>query len=233
MIERMMQRGTAFVRRGCWLAVSASVVAFGAQSTFAAPIEVKTSPPSTGAEAWKLMRDDSLPERQKDGQVVCSRYALEIENPGADTLECIASLVPPAPDAPPQRAAVLTAKDNRVIFSEVATIAQGVPDVKVECRRRQAPPPLLTPASCKPTATKVGQISDYYPAASRQLGEEGPVDLEYTLAESNATPTDIKVIGSSLSARLDEAATRFLGDAMFTTPCPGTRYRLRVRFKLQ
>lgn len=228
-----MQRGALGARRGCWLAVSASIFAFGAPSTFAAPTEVKTSPPSTEAEAWKLMRDDSLPECQKDGQVVCARYALEIQNPGADTLECIASLVPPAPDAPPQRAAVLTSKENRVIFTEVTTIAQGVPDVKVECRRRPAPPPLLTPSSCKPTPTKMGQIGDYYPAASRQLGEEGPVDLEYTLAESNATPTDIKVIGSSLSSRLDQAATRFLGDATFTTPCPGTRYRLRVRFKLQ
>jgi outer membrane biosynthesis protein TonB len=58
------------------------------------------------------------------------------------------------------------------------------------------------------------------------------VDVEFTLAAARGHASDLKVVGSSLSERLDAAGREFVNAVDFSTPCPGTRYTLRVRFQL-
>ena len=63
-------------------------------------------------------------------------------------------------------------------------------------------------------------------------GLAGSVELEFTLANPEGPPTDIRVTSSSLYNELDDAAIEYLKLAVMTTTCVGQRYRIRVTFKL-
>jgi TonB family protein len=74
-------------------------------------------------------------------------------------------------------------------------------------------------------------MEPFYPPASRRLGEQGPVDVAFTLEKEEAGAADVEVVASSLSDRLDAAAVLYTKSMKFRTACPGTRYEMRVRFQ--
>ena len=76
-------------------------------------------------------------------------------------------------------------------------------------------------------------IADYYPAASQDAGEEGPVVVEFTLSGKAARPTDVRAVASSMYPRLDEAAVKAVGDMVMSSSCGKARYRLKLSFQLQ
>jgi hypothetical protein len=49
----------------------------------------------------------------------------------------------------------------------------------------------------------------------------------------NGRASEVAVADSSLVYALDEAAKRFVKDQRFTTNCPGTRFDVRMRFRLR
>jgi TonB family protein len=89
-----------------------------------------------------------------------------------------------------------------------------------------------TPKECEFQAVAAPRVEDFYPAASQRIGEEGPVELAFKLEDAKGWARDISVVGSSLSERLGQAAVQYLSNAIFSTPCPGTRYEAQVVFWL-
>jgi TonB family protein len=72
-----------------------------------------------------------------------------------------------------------------------------------------------------------------YPPGAKEREEEGPVVLYFTLPASSGRPGDIEVAGSSLFPELDAAAVRALAAVDMTTECPGARFRVLLRYKLE
>ena len=60
-----------------------------------------------------------------------------------------------------------------------------------------------------------------------------PVVVEFTVTGKAANPTDVKVVGSSLMARLDKAAIDAVSAMVLSSTCEKKRYRLRMSFKLE
>jgi TonB family protein len=162
---------------------------------------------------------------------------VEVENASGWTLECDTTLDLDGVDADGQsqlrRRGVVLPHQKRAMLQALLPPATTVKSVNAQCAARALLPPVETPAECRVQIVRTVNLRDYYPAASQRLIEEGPVALQYTLASAEASPTDIRVVGSSLSERLDAAAVRALGDMGMTTSCPGRQFRLQVVFKLR
>jgi TonB family protein len=75
-------------------------------------------------------------------------------------------------------------------------------------------------------------ISDYYPPASQEAGEEGPVVVEFTVTPKPGRPTDVRAVAGSMYQRLDEAAVKAVGDMVMSSTCGKARYRLKLNFQL-
>ena len=101
-----------------------------------------------------------------------------------------------------------------------------------DCKPWQPPPNPPPIAGCKCKVNPPGLRLDYPPGA-REREEEGPVVLHFALATSPGRPVDIKVAGSSLFPELDAAATRALEAVEMTTECPGVRFGVLLRYKLE
>jgi len=104
---------------------------------------------------------------------------------------------------------------------------------EASCKPRPPMPPLKTDASCKYEVVKPVNISDFYPKDAREADEQGPVVVEFTVPGKAASPTDIKVVASSLSARLDQGAVQAVGAMIMSSACKNQRYRLRLNFQLE
>jgi outer membrane biosynthesis protein TonB len=99
----------------------------------------------------------------------------------------------------------------------------------VECAVRASHMRPDTPKECMFQAVAAPRVEDFYPAASQRIGEEGPVEFAFKREDAEGWARDISVVGSSLSERLDQAAVQYLSNAIFSTPCPGTRYEAASR----
>jgi TonB family protein len=100
-----------------------------------------------------------------------------------------------------------------------------------DCRPWQPPPPPKLKAGC---AYKVnaGAIQLDYPPGAKERQEEGPVVLQFTLADRSGRPRDIEVVGSSLFPELDAATVRTVAATEMTTGCPGARFTVMARYEL-
>jgi TonB family protein len=58
------------------------------------------------------------------------------------------------------------------------------------------------------------------------------VVLYFTLAASSGRPENIEVAGSSLFSELDAAALHALATTDMTTECPGARFAIKLRYRL-
>ena len=125
---------------------------------------------------------------------------------------------------------------KKTIRAVVASLAeQGVNAVDVRSGLQERPPlpPLSTEANCKYEVVKPVNISDFYPAEARRLDEQGPVVVEFTVPGKAASPTDVKVVASSLSPRLDQGAVKAVSAMIMSSTCKNQRYRLRLNFQLE
>lgn len=86
-----------------------------------------------------------------------------------------------------------------------------------QVQRPVAPPPAPRPAVTITSRPEVGRRATMpeYPAAARRAQEEGTTTLEMCIDERGRV-TDIKIVGSSGSSRLDDAALRHWQRNRFT-----------------
>jgi outer membrane biosynthesis protein TonB len=57
-------------------------------------------------------------------------------------------------------------------------------------------------------------------------------DVAFKLDSAEGKASDVRVVGSSLSERLDKASVQFIENTTFSTPCPSTTYEVQVGFTL-
>jgi TonB family protein len=86
-------------------------------------------------------------------------------------------------------------------------------------------------------ASLVGKMDPIYPKRARERGEEGDVTLDFSVDETGRT-SDIKVVKSSESKLLDDAAIQAVATSQFSPAkkndvAISTRTRLRVSFRIK
>jgi len=206
----------------------------------AAVHEVSVSPESPtprGTWRYRQLRLDTPAICRANEPKDCITNVLLVENHSADTLECAARIIYDGVNnenlSSMTSVRVVLPKETRDVMRDHAKPDVAVTAAVVECKARAAQPLLNVPKECRFQVVDAAQLEAFYPEASRRIAEDGPVDLEFTLEQPQGHATAISVFGSSLSERLDAAAVKYLESVTFSSPCPGTRYQLRVRFKLQ
>jgi TonB family protein len=168
----------------------------------------------------------------------CLYRAVLVLNESAEMLECTGEIsydgaADIAGNSKVQAKALVTERSTRIVAASIAKedVSASVFDAK--CVPRSKLPPLDTPSNCKYEVVKPVTIADYYPSASREAGEEGPVTVEFTLEGKAANPKNVRAVASSLYPALDEAAVKAVSNMVMSSNCPNARYRLRLTFQLQ
>lgn len=189
-----------------------------------------------GAWRYRQLRDDTPVICSFNGTNECITHKLRVENSSADTLECDSRMNYDGVNSenlPSMRAlGVVMPKQTRYVMSDRAKPGVSLVDATVDCKARPPRARLNVPKECKFQVLEAPPLDNFYPPAARRLSEEGPVELEFTLEQAQGHASAISVVGSSLSARLDQAAVKYLESVTFSTPCPSTHYDLRLLFKL-
>jgi TonB family protein len=188
-----------------------------------------------GSWLYYLARDD---RPRPCGAEQCLYRAVHVRNDSDETLECKGEITYAGAgvDSKGQRttkAQLLVS--GRGTFALVESLAKVGSDAEIfdaACTARAKLPALDTAANCKYEVVKPVSIADYYPAASQDAGEEGPVIVEFTLSGKAARPTDVRAVASSMYPHLDEAAVKAVGDMVMSSSCGKARYRLKLSFQL-
>lgn len=190
-----------------------------------------------GAWAYTLIRDDTPRYCGDKADKQCVKRTVFVTNGSEQDLECKAYIKYDGLDSKgnPQTEAqaVVLKKTVRAVVASLAEKGLSAATFEADCKVRAPLPPLKTEASCKYEVVKPVNISDFYPAESRQLDEQGPVVVEFSVPGKAASPADIKVVASSLSPRLDQGAIDAVGAMIMSSPCKNQRYRLRLNFQLE
>lgn len=191
----------------------------------------------TGSWRYLLARDDVPRPCGTSGNEQCLYRAVIVMNESDETLECAGQITYEGTDIAGNKTtrsqALVAKRTSRIVASSLANRSISASVFEAQCNARESLPPLDTPANCKYEVVQPIAIADYYPPASRQAGEEGPVTVEFTLRGKAANPTNVKVAESSLFPALDAAAVKAVSDMVMSTSCARTSYRLRVSFQLQ
>lgn len=194
------------------------------------------SPTAHGAWRYRRLRNDTPVLCRADEETKCITHLLRVENESGDTLECTSRLTYDGINNENRFSmtarTVIRAKESRNVMSDRAKADVPVVDATVACTARAPRPRLNIPKECAFQVLEALPLEDFYPPAARRVAEEGPVELSFTLTKAQGRASDVKVEGSSLSQRLDEAAVKYVTSMKFGTACPSTRYELRVLFKL-
>ena len=200
---------------------------------------VSASPESVTAHgAWRFrqLRNDSPVFCRFKGPTECITHKLRVENASGDTLECTSRLSYEGVNnenlSSVTARTVILPRQIRDVVSDRAKPDVPLTGATVDCRTRPPRPMLDIPKECKFQVLEALPLEDFYPPTARRLSEQGPVELSFILAKAQGRASDIGLVGSSLSERLDEAAVKYVKSMKFSTPCPSTRYELRVMFKL-
>ena len=129
-----------------------------------------------------------------------------------EVLECKGEITYVGVDSRGQKTAtgqlLVSGRGTYVLVESLAKLGVDAETFEAKCTARAKLPALDTPANCKYEVVKPITISDYYPPASRDAGEEGPVIVEFTLSGKAARPTEVRTVASSMYSRLDEAAVK-------------------------
>jgi TonB family protein len=204
----------------------------GEHEIFASP---ETATPN-GTWRYRELRDETSSVCGQSNTKQCITYKLRVENTSADTLECESLMSYDGVDSEglPRKGSVkvVMPKQTLMVMSDWVQADALVLSATVDCKARPRRPRLNIPKECRFQVLQAPMLEDFYPAAARRLSEEGPVEMQFTLEKPQGHASDISVTGSSLSQRLDGAAIGYLESVTFSTPCPNTRYELRVLFKL-
>jgi TonB family protein len=164
-------------------------------------------------------------------------HSLQVENRSADTLECFGEVSYDGLNAEGRAGTELPGAflphEKRTFLSDRAKPDARITNATVTCNVRKPRERVSVPKGCEFHVLDAPDLGSYYPAVSRRLSEQGPVVLTFVLPSARGTPTGVAVAGSSLFARLDQAAIDYVSQMVFESPCPATRYELLVRFKLE
>jgi TonB family protein len=191
-----------------------------------------------GSWLYYLARD-LRPRRcsAKDVAEECLYRAVHVRNDSDETLECKGEITYAGTDSKGRHTAtsqlLVTNRGTYLLVDGLAKQGTDAETFDAQCKVRPKLPPLDTPANCKYEVVKPVSIADYYPEASQDAGEEGPVVVEFSLSGKAAKPTDIRAVSSSMYPRLDEAAVKAVGDMVMSSSCGKARYRLKLSFQLQ
>jgi len=241
---RARQTRAAVTRRALRRPVRALSVLVAALASITASaadeIELELSPPrsipSGGFWQYRVSRGEQLTSCGiADSPPMYAWYTVRLENLSKDTLTCSAQLACRGglcfPTTTTAANAVLPPKGQSTVI-RACMRPEDPYEIKADCQSRPARAPLKIPPNCRYSPVGAVQLDTFYPLASRRLREQGPVDLQFTLREAEGVPSDAQVVGSSLNARIDEAALRALQSQRLRTTCPGTRFEMRLNFEL-
>jgi len=191
-----------------------------------------------GSWMYYLVRDDR-PRRCSGKQTAeeCLYRAVHVRNDSDETLECKGEISYAGTDSKGQPTAksqlLASGRGTFILVESLAKQGTNAETFDAACTVRPKLAALDTPANCKYEVVKPVSIGDYYPVASQDAGEEGPVVVEFTLSGKAARPTNIRAVASSMFPRLDEAAVKAVGDMVMSSSCGKARYRLKLSFQLQ
>jgi TonB family protein len=207
-------------------------------------IQDVTAPPSTGktiernGARWTELynaaghpKDCGTPEHTD----YCLPGKLLVRNETATPILCRGEIrMPPGnklalPSA--SRSMIVMGFSSVVLVKTMTAVNTHAESHTSDCKPWQ-PPPTVSTAACKFKLGSGGIQLDYPPAA-KEREEQGPVVLHFTLAASPGRPGNIEVAGSSLFPELDAAAIRALAATEMTTGCPGARFNVLLRYKLE
>ena len=194
--------------------------------------------PGGGSWLYYLARD-IRPRRCSAQQATedCLYRAVHVRNDSDEVLECKGEITYAGTDSRGQQTAtsqlLVSGRGTYVLVESLAKQGVDAETFDAKCTARAKLPPLDTPANCKYEVVKPITIGDYYPTASQDAGEEGPVVVEFTLSGKAARPTEVRSVASSMYPRLDEAAVKAVGDMVMSSSCGKARYRLKLSFQLQ
>jgi TonB family protein len=197
-----------------------------------------TEIPGGGSWLYYLARD-IRPRRcsAKEAGEDCLYRAVHVRNDSDETLECKGEITYSGTDSKGQHTTtsqlLITNRGTYLLVDGLAKQGTDAETFDAQCKVRPKLPPLDTPANCKYEVVKPVSIADYYPEASQNAGEEGPVVVEFSLSGKAAKPTDIRAVSSSMYPHLDEAAVKAVGDMVMSSSCGKARYRLKLSFQLQ
>ena len=150
--------------------------------------------PGGGSWLYYLVRDDR-PRRcsAQEAAEECLYRAVHVRNDSDETLECKGEITYTGTDSKGQK----TATSQLLIVGTRHVLARREPREaghrRGNLRRavhgaRRSSPALDTPANCKYEVVKPISIADYYPAASQDAGEEGPVDRRVHAVRQGSAP---------------------------------------------
>jgi TonB family protein len=194
--------------------------------------------PGGGSWMYYLARD-LRPRRCSAQQTTeeCLYRAVHVRNDSDATLECKGEISYAGTDSQGRPTTtsqlLITGRGTFLLVESLAKQGIDAQTFDAACKIRPPLPALDTPANCKYEVVKPISIADYYPEASQEADEEGPVVVEFTLAGKAARPTDVRAVSSSMYPRLDEAAVKAVGDMVMSSSCGKARYRLKLSFQLQ
>lgn len=190
-----------------------------------------------GAWSYTLIRDETPRRCGEQADKTCVKRTVFVTNGSDLELECKAYIKYEGTDAQGREQtngqAVVSRQMLRAVAWSLAEQGVNASTFEAICTPRAPLPPLKTDAGCKYEVVKPVNISDYYPPESRQMDEQGPVVVEFTVPGKAGNPTDVKVVASSLSPRLDEGAVKAVSAMVMSSACKNQRYRLRLNFQLE
>jgi TonB family protein len=190
-----------------------------------------------GAWSYTLIRDETPRYCDQKADKQCVRRTVFVTNGSDQELECKAYIKYEGSDSQgrPQvdSQAIVLKKSIRAVVASLAEQGVNASTFEADCKPRAPLPPLGTDPKCKYEVVKPVNISDFYPPEARRLDEQGPVVVEFTVPGKAASPTDVKVVASSLSPRLDQGAVQAVSAMVMSSACKNQRYRLRLNFQLE
>lgn len=190
-----------------------------------------------GSWSYTLIRDETPRYCSEKADKQCFKRTVFVTNGSDQELECTAYIKYDGTDAQgrvsTEAQAVVLKQTIRAVVASLAEPTVGASTFEASCKPRAPLPPLNTEAGCKYEVVKPVNISDFYPSEARQLDEQGPVVVEFTVPGKAASPTDVKVVASSLSPRLDGGAVKAVSAMIMSSACKNQRYRLRLNFQLE
>lgn len=224
-----------------YIAAAANQVTRGGGTPTTTDLTVEASGRTTeipgGSWMYVLLRDDRPRRCSGQGAEECFYRTVMVRNDSDETLECKGEITYSGTDSKGQKTTtsqlLVAGRGSFLLVDSLAKLGTDAETFDATCTPRAKLPALDTPANCKYQVVKPISIADYYPEASQDAGEEGPVIVEFTLSGKAARPTDVRAVASSMFPRLDAAAVKAVGDMEMSSSCGKARFRLKLSFQLQ
>lgn len=197
--------------------------------------------PDGAAWIWQLQYWPGSDRCVGNGKPECGTEVFHIRNDTDDVLECWTSIqyklnrrIPKEDRGAYQQVEGTRIRPHDAWSDPVILPAYGLPvaSQSVECKPYK-PEPLLPRVEGCTFKSQGPPLADFYPEESQRIEEQGRVRVRFFLEKEQGAPTQVHVVDSSLSKRLDESAIKFVQSQQMTTACPGKMYEIGVRFAVR